>query len=85
MNIGLFGMEGLLLTVMAFTIWALLDVLRRPTAEWQRAGQSQLVWTLVVIFVGLIGPLVYLFVGRPTLVRAANADLVAAASSAQDE
>ena len=85
MNLGLLGLEGLLLMVMVFTIWALVDVLRRPKAEWQRAGQSQLVWTLVVIFVGFIGPIVYLFVGRPILQRSANANLATTVPSARGE
>ena len=58
----------LLLVVMpALTIWALVDLLRRPTSQWETAGQDRLVWALVVVFVGLVGPVLYLTIGRNQL------------------
>jgi len=42
-------------------VWALYD-LTRP--ERRVKGNSKLVWALVIIFVGTLGPLVYLLAGR---------------------
>ncbi len=42
--------------------WALIDLARRPAD--QVAGGSRLVWLLLCLFVQLIGPVLYLVVGR---------------------
>ncbi len=62
----------LLLAPIGLLIWALLDLLRRPQDQWTTAGQSQLVWALVVVFVAVIGPLLYLGIARPQLRDAAQ-------------
>ncbi len=54
----------LILAMPALMIWALVDLVRRPTSEWDASGQDRLVWALIVVFVGLIGPILYLTVGR---------------------
>ncbi|MCL1885192.1 MAG: PLD nuclease N-terminal domain-containing protein [Dehalococcoidia bacterium] len=41
-------------------IWALVDVIRR---EYVR-GNKKIVWILVIVLVGIIGPIVYFLVGR---------------------
>jgi multisubunit Na+/H+ antiporter MnhG subunit len=46
---------------------ALVDLVRRPAENWASSGQNQLVWALVVIFVVVIGPLLYLLIARPAL------------------
>jgi heme/copper-type cytochrome/quinol oxidase subunit 2 len=56
----------------AFWLWTLIDALQRPDTEWQRAGQSKLIWVLVLIFVGVIGSIIYLVVARPQLDQARN-------------
>ncbi len=56
----------LALVELGLLAWALIDLARR-TAD-QVAGGSRLVWLLLCLFVQLIGPLLYLVVGR---VRAA--------------
>lgn len=58
---------ALALVVPGLAIWALIDLVRRPSAEWTEAGQSQLVWALIVVVVGLVGPVLYLTVGRRSL------------------
>ena len=72
MNMG--GLGALVLLVMVATIWllvvALADLVKRPAQVWDEAGHNQLVWALVVIFVGLIGPALYLLVARPALAAA---------------
>lgn len=58
----LIGLAGL-----ALWLWALVDVLKRPEADWRRAGQDRLIWILVVIFLTFIGALLYLVIARPQL------------------
>ena len=63
-----FGLIGLIvLAGFAFWVWSLVDGLKRPDAEWERAGQNKLIWILVLIFVGPIGSFIYLAVARPQL------------------
>jgi hypothetical protein len=42
-------------------IWALYD-LTRPTRRVK--GDNKIVWALIIIFVNLIGPILYFLVGR---------------------
>ena len=42
--------------------WALIDLARRPADR--VAGGSRLLWLLLCLFVQLIGPVIYLVVGR---------------------
>ncbi len=42
-------------------IWALYDM-TRPDRKVR--GDSKVVWALIVIFINIIGPVLYLFVGR---------------------
>ena len=64
-------LAGLVLLVMA-----LVDLVRRPTEQWAASGHNQLVWALIVIFVGFIGPLLYLLIARPALDAATQPGLV---------
>lgn len=48
-------------------IVALVDLLKRPQSEWQAAGQNQLLWGGIVVFVGVVGPILYLVMARPKL------------------
>lgn len=66
----LVALAGLVLLVMA-----LVDMFRRPTDVWEASGQNQLVWALVVIFVTVIGPVLYLVIARPILETAASPPL----------
>jgi hypothetical protein len=70
------GGLGLLVVLVGFAtigllVLALIDLVKRPAGVWEESGQSQLVWALVVIFVGFIGPVLYLLVARPALDAAA--------------
>lgn len=62
MIVGLFGLAGFVMLVMA-----LVDLVRRPADVWTESGQNQLVWALIVIFVAFLGPLLYLLIARPEL------------------
>ncbi len=61
------ALAGLVLLVVA-----LLDLVRRPAAQWEATGHSQLVWVLITLFVWLLGPMLYLIVARPALQRAGD-------------
>lgn len=52
---------------LALLVWALVDALQRPAAAWDAAGQQQIVWLIVIVFVGFIGPILYLVIARPRL------------------
>lgn len=56
---------------------ALIDLVRRPQSAWTASGQNQLVWVLIVVLVGVIGPLLYLVVARPALDNASDASQMA--------
>jgi hypothetical protein len=60
-----------MLATLGLLVLALFDLLKRPAVQWDEAGHNQLVWALVVIFVGFIGPVLYLLVARPALEAAA--------------
>jgi len=59
----------LALVELGLLAWALLDLARRPADR--VAGGSRLLWLLLCLFVQLIGPALYLVVGR---VRAASVE-----------
>ena len=73
MFIGGIGMLVILvgLATIGLLVLALVDLMKRPAAVWEEAGHNQLIWALVVIFVGFIGPVLYLIVARPVLEAAA--------------
>ena len=58
--VGLIGVVSLVLL-----IWALVDCIKVPDDSMYRAG-TKVVWVLVIIFVGIIGPILYFAVGRPS-------------------
>ena len=45
-------------------IWALVDCIRVPDDRYYRSG-TKLIWVLVIVFLHVIGAVVYLVVGRP--------------------
>lgn len=78
------GGLGMLVVLVGFAtigllVLALIDLVKRPAGVWEESGQNQLVWALVVIFVGFIGPVLYLLVARPALdaatVRRSSSDV----------
>lgn len=56
----LFALAGLGLLLVA-----LVDLVKRPASAWERIGQNQIVWALIVVFVWLVGPVLYLLIARP--------------------
>lgn len=60
--------ELLLIAIyLAPTVWALSDILRIPTDVWASSRQNQALWTVLVLVVPLLGPLLYFFIARPKL------------------
>lgn len=59
-----FGVASLLFFV--FWLWMLIDCLTRQFHE----PNDKLVWVLVIIFLPLLGALLYFFIGRPRGTRA---------------
>jgi hypothetical protein len=60
--------EGILLLVvllyLALKLFCLIDIIRSDFKD----STTKLLWGLLVLFVALIGPLVYLIIGRKTKV-----------------
>ena len=48
-------------------VWMLIEALKTPAATWEAAGQNQLIYILLMIFLGIIGTVAYYFVARPAL------------------
>jgi hypothetical protein len=46
-------------------VWALVDAIQVPNDSMYRSG-TKLVWVLVIVFLQVIGAVIYLVVGRPT-------------------
>ena len=47
------------LAALVLTLWALIDAVK---SEFE--GNMKLVWILIILFVGIIGPILYLAIGR---------------------
>lgn len=69
MDVSLFFGLFSLLSIVGFVIWilALVEVLRTPEDVWSAAGQDRLIWALVVIFLNVLGAIIYYVVARPSL------------------
>lgn len=69
MDIGLLGLLVFVMAIPLFIlhIWAIIDVLRTPQDVWTTAGQNQVLWGIVVLFLSVIGPILYLVIARPQL------------------
>lgn len=52
---------------LAPTVWALSDILRIPTDAWATSKQNQALWTVIVLVLPILGPLLYYFIARPKL------------------
>ena len=66
----LIGGIVLLLVWFALTVWwlvMLVQALRTPDSVWAAAGQSKILYVLLMIFLGWLGALLYVFIARPGL------------------
>lgn len=71
--LAVFGVIAVLALVSTIVwVWTLVDVLRRPDQQYAAAGQTKVVWLIVVFFGHVIGVLLWLLVARPQLQRVAT-------------
>ncbi len=59
---------------LAFTgvwIWSLVDALRFDDRRWEAAGQSKILWVILIAVLGLLGSILYVVMARPSLRRTA--------------
>ncbi len=67
---------GAFVALVVLPLWGALDANNRPEGQWNRVGQNQTVWVVVMfggIFlvpVGVIAAIVYVTTVRPKLTRA---------------
>jgi hypothetical protein len=53
--------------LIVFWLWMLIDCLKRPDDKFKIGGKyAKLIWVLVIIFIGLIGALIYYFLIKRT-------------------
>jgi hypothetical protein len=73
MNFGLPELLVIFAVMLAFVlpIWGVIDAAIRPDRAWKAAGQSQVVWVIVMLLLPLIGAIVYFAVIRPKVREAA--------------
>ncbi|HEX4263791.1 MAG TPA: PLDc N-terminal domain-containing protein [Verrucomicrobiae bacterium] len=53
--VGIFGILALV-----FWVWMLIDAIQNPSLS----GSQRIVWVLVILFLNLLGALIYLLAGR---------------------
>jgi hypothetical protein len=57
------------LVMLAVWIWSLVDALRFSDQRWVTAGQSKVLWVILIVLLGLLGSLLYVVVARPAVLR----------------
>lgn len=48
-------------------VWAMAHALRTTEERWDAAGQSRLVWVVVILLAPLLGPVLYYLIALPRL------------------
>jgi len=71
-NFALFGLLFGLLWIGALVFWivAIVEVAKTPDWQFRAVGSEKLVWLLIVIFLGIIGALVWWFAKRSEVLAA---------------
>lgn len=55
---------------LALFVWwllVLIQALRVPDHDWEAAGQSKILWVLVMVLLGVLGTILYVLIARPAL------------------
>lgn len=60
---------GLVIGALVLWLWMLIEAVRIPDSVWRAADQSKIVYVLLIIFLGLVGTLIYMLTARPALKR----------------
>ena len=50
-------------------IWSLVDALRITDPQWDAAGQSKVLWVILIAVLGILGSILYVLMARPALTR----------------
>lgn len=59
------GLGGL--AFFAVWLWMLVEALRIPGQQWTAAGHNQLLYVLAMVFLGILGTLLYVLIPRKDL------------------
>jgi hypothetical protein len=62
------------LALLVVFIWALVAILSTPSATWEAAGLNQWMWLGVVVFLPLIGSVLFMAMARRQLMAAGTTD-----------
>jgi len=62
----LLGRNGLMVFATIIWLWVLVDCITKEPSE----GNDKIAWLLLIIFVPLIGALLYYFIRRPERIKA---------------
>ena len=62
---GLFALFALVFT--ALWLWSLVDALQFSDQRWTAAGENKMLWVLLIVFLGIIGSVLYVAIPRPAL------------------
>jgi hypothetical protein len=55
---------------LALFVWwllVLIQALRVPDHDWEAAGQSKILWVLVMVLLGVLGTILFVLIARPAL------------------
>jgi hypothetical protein len=63
----LFAVAAMVLFV--WWLMVLIQALRVPDQDWAAAGQSKILWVLVMVFLHLLGTILFVLIARPALAR----------------
>ena len=66
---GIFVVLAIALALFVLWIWSLVDALRINDRRWIAAGQSKVLWCVLIALLGALGSLLYLVMARPSLRR----------------
>jgi hypothetical protein len=66
--IRLFSQYGIPILATVLLIYALIDAIRVPDDSMYQAG-NKLIWVIVIVFLPLFGPIIYLAIGAPRTPR----------------
>lgn len=65
--VGSLAVLAVIVIVAALWLWSLADALRTNDQTWKAAGQNKLVWVVVIVLLGPLGPVLYLAVPKRAL------------------
>lgn len=54
---------------LAMLIWSLAIILTTPRESWTASGMSQFLWLAVVVFMPMIGGVLFVTIARPRLAK----------------